>query len=198
MIINDDLGAFTNIVATFGEMAKRTSNGIVYDLLQGKGDFAGFKMSDNKALFHTDHKNIDTAAALSSETLSNGRIKMRRQKDGNIALNINPKYLIVSPENEMIARQLLISDSDPSKNNSGVTNIFKNSMDVIVEAELDANPWYLAAGRKTIKTGTLAGTGGQPIVQESKKSAGGVEFECLYDFGVKVEDFRGLFRNMGA
>ena len=198
MIINDDLGAFTNIVADFGQMAKRTSNGIVYDLLQGKGDYANYKTSDNKVLFHTDHKNTDTAAALSSETLSNGRIKMRRQKDGNIALNINPKYLIVSPENEMIARQLLISDSDPSKNNSGVTNIFKNSMDVIVEAELDANPWYLAAGRKTIKTGTLAGTGGQPIVQESKKSAGGVEFECLYDFGVKVEDFRGLFRNMGA
>ncbi len=198
MIINDDLGAFTNIVADFGQMAKRTSNGIVYDLLQGKGDYANYKTSDNKVLFHTDHKNTDTAAALSSETLSNGRIKMRRQKDRNIALNINPKYLIVSPENEMIARQLLISDSDPSKNNSGVTNIFKNSMDVIVEAELDANPWYLAAGRKTIKTGTLAGTGGQPIVQESKKSAGGVEFECLYDFGVKVEDFRGLFRNMGA
>jgi len=30
------------------------------------------------------------------------------------------------------------------------------------------------------------------------KSAGGVEFECLYDFGVMVEDFRGLIRNLGA
>lgn len=198
MIINDDLGAFTNIVATFGEMAKRTSNGIVYDLLQGKGDFAGFKMSDNKALFHTDHKNIDTAAALSSESLSTARTKMRRQTDGKTALNINPKYLIVSPENETKARQLLMSEADTSGNNSGVTNIFKNSMDLIVEGELDANPWYLAAARKTIKTGTLAGTGGQPIVQEKMKSAGGVEFECLYDFGVMVEDFRGLIRNLGA
>lgn len=198
MLINDDLGAFTNIVATFGQMAKRTSNGIVYDLLQAKGDFAGFKMSDNKALFSSEHKNIDTGAVLSSESLSSARTKMRRQKDGNTALNISPKYLIVSPENETKARQLLMSEADLSGANSGVTNIFRNSMDVIVEGELDANPWYLAAARKTIKTGTLAGTGGQPIVQEKMKSAGGVEFECLYDFGVMVEDYRGLIRNLGA
>lgn len=198
MLINDDLGAFTNIIATFGQMAKRTSNGLVYDLLQAKGDFAGYKMSDNKALFHSDHKNIDTAGPLSSDALSLGRVKMRRQTDGKTALNINPKYLIVSPENEAIAKKLLTSESDLSGNNSGVTNIHKNSLDVIVESELDASPWYLAAARKTIKTGTLAGTGGNPIVQEKLKSAGGVEFECLYDFGVMIEDFRGLYRNMGA
>lgn len=198
MIINDDLGAFTNIIATFGQMAKRTSNGLVYDLLQTKGDFTNYKMSDNKALFHSDHKNTDTASVLASASLSAARVIMRRQMDGKTALNINPKYLIVSPENETIAKQLLTSESDLSGNNSGVTNIHKNSLDLIVESELSANPWYLAAARKTIKTGTLAGTGGQPIVQEKMKSAGGVEFECLYDFGVMIEDFRGLYRNLGA
>ena len=198
MLINDDLGAFTNIIATFGQMAKRTSNGLVYDLLQAKGDFANYKMSDNKALFHSDHKNMGTAAALASASLSDARVLMRRQMDGKTALNINPKYLIVSPENETIAKQLLTSESDLSGNNSGVTNIHKNSLDLIVESELSANPWFLAAARKTIKTGTLAGTGGQPIVQEKMKSAGGVEFECLYDFGVMIEDFRGLYRNLGA
>ncbi len=198
MIINDDLGAFTNIIATFGQMAKRTSNGLVYDLLQAKGDFANYKMSDNKALFHSDHKNMGTAAGLSSASLSDARVLMRRQMDGKTALNINPKYLIVSPENETIAKQLLTSESDLSGNNSGVTNIHKNSLDLIVESELSANPWFLAAARKTIKTGTLAGTGGQPIVQEKMKSAGGVEFECLYDFGVMIEDHRSLYRNLGA
>nr|WP_269092890.1 Mu-like prophage major head subunit gpT family protein [Aliarcobacter butzleri] len=198
MLINDDLGAFSNIVATFGQMAKRTSNGLVYDLLQAKGDFANYKMSDNKSLFHSEHKNTDTAAALSSESLSAARVIMRRQMDGKTALNINPKYLIVSPENETRAKQLLTSEADPTSNNAGVTNIHKNSLDLIVESELSANPWFLAAARKTIKTGTLAGTGGQPIVQEKLKSAGGIEFECLYDFGVMVEDFRGLYKNMGA
>ena len=92
----------------------------------------------------------------------------------------------------------MTSDSSLGQNNSGVTNIHRNSFDLIIEGELSANPWFLAAAKKTIKTGTLAGTGGQPIVQEKMKSAGGVEFECLYDFGVMVEDFRGLYKNLGA
>ncbi|QKF72782.1 Mu-like prophage major head subunit gpT [Aliarcobacter faecis] len=198
MLINDDLGAFTNIVAQFGQMAKRTANGRVYDLLQKKGDFANYKMNDNKPLFDTSHKNLDNGATLSSESLSAARVRMRRQMDGEIALNINPKYLIVSPENEATALRILTSEADPTGNNSGVTNIHKNSLTVIIESELDANPWYLAAARKTIKTGTLAGTGGQPIVQERLRSGGGIEYDCLFDFGLVVEDFRGLYKNLGA
>ena len=198
MIINDDLSAFTNIVAEFAQMAKRTANGRVYDLLQGKGDFAGYKMNDNKALFHSEHKNMDTATALNSDSLSAARVKMRRQTDGKAQLNIDPKFLIVSPENEAIARKLITSESDLNGNNSGVTNIHKNSLDVIIESELDPAPWYLAAGRRTIKTGTLAGTGGQPIVTERQRSGGGIEYDCLFDFGLMVEDFRGLYKNSGV
>lgn len=198
MLINDDLGAFSNIVAEFARMAKRTANGIVYDLLQAKGDFVNYKMNDNKALFHSEHKNMDNGIALDSDSLSAARTRMRRQLDGKTALNINPKYLLVSPENETIAKQLLTSESNPTSSNSGVANIHKNSFDLIIEAELEAKPWYLAAARRTIKTGTLAGTGGQPIVQERLRSGGGIEYECLFDFGVVVEDFRGLYKNLGA
>lgn len=198
MIINDDLGAFTNIIAEFGKMVKRTSNGIVYDLLQGKGAFANYKTSDNKPLFHTTHENTSTASPLNFESLDAARVKMRKQKDGEIALNITPKYLIVSPDNETAARQLISSDSVLSSNNSAIVNVFRNAFDVIVDAELEGSAWYLAAASKTIKTGTLAGTGGQPIIQEQKRSAGGITYECLFDFGVKVEDFRGLYKNLGV
>lgn len=200
MIINDDLGALTGIVADFGAMARRTANGIVYDLLQGKGDFASYKMSDNKALFdQTNHSNLtSTGTALTSDSLSVGKALMRRQKDGKTALNIAPRHLICSPENEANALRLLNSMADVSAGNSNVTNIHRNTMDVIIDAELDALPWYLAAARKTIKTGTLAGTNGQPTVTQRMKSAGGVEYECLFDFGVVVEDYRGLYKNNGA
>ncbi|WP_418180749.1 Mu-like prophage major head subunit gpT family protein [Aliarcobacter lanthieri] len=198
MLINDDLGAFSNIIGQFGQMAKRTANGIVYDLLQSKGDFENYKMSDNKPLFDGSHKNKDNGVALTSQALSDARVRMRRQLDGKTALNINPKFLIVSPENERAAKELLTSESSVTGANSGVTNIHKNSLDLIIESELEVNPWYLAAARKTIKTGTLAGTGGQPIVQERMKSGGGIEYDCLFDFGVVVEDFRGLYKNLGA
>jgi hypothetical protein len=199
MLINDDLGVFTGIVSEFGAMAKRTANGIVYDLLQGKGDYASYKMADGKAIFHADHNNLSASgAALASATLTAARVAMRRQKDGNIALNINPKHLIVSPENETTARQLLTSEADIGSSNSGVSNPHRNSLDPIIESELDAAPWYLAAARNTIKVGYLQGTGRQPIVEEVYRGVDGTEYKCVFDFGVVAQNYRGLYKNLGA
>lgn len=200
MIVNDDLGVFTSIVNEFGSMAKRTANGLVYDLLQKKGDFVNYKMADNKAIFESGtHKNISaTGGAISTDSLSAGRTSMRRQMNGKEQLNIAPKFLIVSPENETLALQLMQSEADLSSGNSGVKNIFKNTLTAIIESELDAQAWYLAAARKTIKTGTLAGTNGMPIVRQNNASLGGTEFECVFDFGLVCEDYRGLYKNSGV
>jgi len=200
MLINDDLGAFQKFFEEFGAMARRTANSIVYDLLQSKGDFTNYKMSDGKAIFETaNHKNLDsTGAAINTTSLSAGRTKMRRQKDGDIKLNITPKFLIVSPEKEVEALQILNSESDPSANNSGVTNVHRNTLDVVVESELDANPWYLAAQRRTIKVLYLQGTNRRPLVSEKSRTLSGVTFECVFDFGVYAEDYRGLYKNAGA
>ena len=200
MIVNDDLGVFTSIVNEFGSMAKRTANGLVYDLLQKKGDFANYKMADNKAIFEAGtHKNISaTGGAISTDSLSAARTSMRRQMNGKEQLNIAPKFLIVSPENETLALQLMQSEADLSSGNSGVKNIFKNTLTAIIESELDAQAWYLAAARKTIKTGTLAGTNGMPIVRQNNASLSGTEFECVFDFGLVCEDYRGLYKNSGV
>lgn len=200
MIVNDDLGVFTNIISQFGEMAKRTANGLVYDMLQSKGDFANFKMADGKSLFDAStHKNYTaTGTLLNTESLTTGRTSMRRQKHGAQNLNISPKYLLVSPENEARALQLIASEADPSSSNSGVKNIHKNSVTAIVDSELSALPWYLAAGRNTIKTATLQGSGGVPQVQQNNSSLSGTEFECVFDFGVMASNFRGLYKNNGS
>ena len=199
MIINDDMNFFTGIVAEFGQMSKRTANGLVYDLLQKVGDFANYKMADGKAIFDSAHSNLDsTGAALASDSLTAARTVMRRQKDGKTALNIAPKYLLVSPENEAIAKKILTSEADTSGNNSGIANPHRNSYELIVENELSANPWYLAAARNTIKTGTLQGTNGQPIVQINNQSLSGTEYECVFDFGVMASNHRGLYKNVGA
>ncbi|MGB7402695.1 MAG: Mu-like prophage major head subunit gpT family protein [Arcobacter sp.] len=199
MIINDDLGVFTRIVDEFGKMSKRTANGLVYDLLQGKGDFLNYVMSDGKALFHADHKNLSlTGVALGSDPLSVARTAMRKQMDGKTPLNINPKYLIVSPDNETMAKKILTSESDIAASQSGVANPHKGGYELIVDAELDANPWYLAGARKTIKTGTLQGTNGMPIVKETAQGLSATEFECIFDFGLFAEDHRGLYKNLGA
>ena len=199
MIINDDLGVFTGIVNEFGAMAKRTANGLVYDLLQARGDFANYKMADGTGIFTAGHANVSASgAALASATLTAARTAMRRQKDGDESLNINPKYLIVSPENETIAKQLLSSEADVAASQSGVANPHKGGYELIIESELLANPWYLAAARRTIKTGTLQGTNGIPIVQQNNSSLSGTKFECVFDFGLFAEDHKGLYKNLGA
>lgn len=199
MIINDDLNAFTDLIIEYAIMAKRTANGLVYDLLQGKGEYKNYKMADGKAIFCSEHKNFDNSGAkLSTDVLSSARTKMRRQKDASgTALNINPAYLLVAPENETLAYQLLNSEADIDANQSGVANPFRRSLKPIVEAELDADPWYLLANRRTIKVGTLAGTGGKPIVGEADRNSRYIEYECVFDFGLFAEDFRGLYKNNG-
>jgi len=200
MLINDDLGAFQKFFEEFGVMARRSANSIVYDLLQGRGEFKNYKMSDGKAIFDANtHKNYDaTGAAIETASLTSARTKMRRQEEDGVKLNITPKYLLVSPENEAAALQLLHSESDPAANNSGVVNVHRNTLDVVVDSELEATPWYLAASRRTIKVLYLQGTGRKPIVRESDRNLSGVTFECVFDFGVYAEDFRGLYKNAGA
>ena len=200
MLINDDLGAFQKFFEEFGSMARRSANSIVYDLLQGRGEFENYTMSDDKPIFDaTAHKNYDaTGAAIATDSLTSARTKMRRQEENGVKLNITPKYLLVSPENETAALQLLNSESDPAANNSGVVNVHRNTLDVVVDSELEATPWYLAAPRRTIKVLYLQGTGRKPIVRESDRNLSGVTFECVFDFGVYAEDFRGLYKNAGA
>lgn len=199
MIINDDLGAFVDIVAEFGRMAKRTSNGIVYDILQNKGSYANYKMNDDKTIFDASHKNVSTTGAvLATDTLSAARVLMKRQKDGEKALNISPKYLLVAPEQETKALQLLNSESDVNSTNSGVKNPHKNTLIPIVDSELEAGPWFMAAANNTIKVGYLQGTNKQPVVEQKSSDIDGAEFKCVFDFGVVVTDHRGLYKNLGA
>jgi phage major head subunit gpT-like protein len=202
MIINDDLGAFNGLLAEFGKMAKRTANGIVYDLLQAKGDYASYLMKDGIAIFNTaTHKNLaSTGAALSASTLEAAMTAMKRQATAaGDALNILPKFLMVAPEQEITALTLLNSlASTTDSKNSNVINPFYKAMTVIVDSELDAGAWYLAGGTRTIKAGYLSGTGRRPIVQLDNTSLTRTVFQGVFDFGVVAEDYRSMYKNPGA
>lgn len=202
MIVNDDLGAFNSLLSEFGQMAKRTANGIVYDLLQGNGDYAGYKMKDGLTIFASGHKNLSSSgAAISEASLTAARTAMMRQtsQEGKDALNIVPEFLIVAPEQEITARQLIASASSlETSKNAGVINPFANSMKVVVDSELAAGAWYLAGGTRTIKAGYLSGTGRKPIVQLDSTSLTKTVFQGVFDFGVVAEDYRSLYKNLGA
>jgi len=196
MLINDDLGAFTNLLQTFAKMAKTTANGIAYDLLQLKGDYSNYKMSDGSGLYVASRKNSGTDA-LSSASLSKGRLAMNSHMsiDGKTPLNIVPKYLIVSPALEETARELLLSTSKVGADNVNVPNVHYNEYELVVDPEIKSETaWYLLADQRTLKMGYLAGTNRAPVTKLNESSLSRSVYEGVFDIGVMAEDYRGLYR----
>ena len=197
MIINDDLGAFQSLLAEFGAMAGTTANGLVYDLLLERGDYASYLMADGFAVFNTAEHGNKASGALDATTLSAGRLAMTKHKaiDGNTPLNIAPRDLIIGSTNAQTAFELNASTASLADNkNSGVVNYHQGAFNIIVDAEIGADEWFLGASRRTIKVGYLAGTGRRPVLKVNDSTLTKTIFEGVFDFGVMAEDYRGLYR----
>lgn len=200
-LINDDLGVLTKVPAAYVRAALRGRNKLVYKTLAGNGN-----IYDGKKLFHADHSNLGTAGVLSITTLAELTKLMRKQKNlrGKETLNIKPEFLIVPAALEAKAAQLLVSTADPAANNSGVANIYRNSFNLIVDAELDdysETAYYVAANPADIDTIEVTYLNGnqQPIL-ESQVGFDflGIKWRIIDDFGVTALDYRGLAKNAGA
>ncbi len=198
-MINDDLDLLTKIPASYVRAAYRGLNKLVYRTLGDNG-----KIYDGNKLFDEKHKNIATqGGALSIETLAAAKMAMRKQTNlrGKEKLNISPKYLIVPPELEVAAMQLMQSTADPNGANSGVANVFRNALTIIVDAELtDPNAWYLAAAPTDIDGIMVSYLNGNPAPKlESQIGFDylGMKYRIYMDYGVDVIDYRGLYKNAG-
>lgn len=198
-IINDDLGLFSKIATKYGSAAKRLVNKMVYAQLTGN-----VKMQDNVALFDTKHGNVaGTGEALSVKAIAKAITAMRRQKgiQGEATLNITPKYLVVPPELEMTAYQIVNSTAAVDGVNSGVVNPYKGRFVVVADAELtDPDAWYLVADASqhdTIEVTYLNGVETPRLETRQGFDVDGIEYKVAFDCGVSALDFRGVFKNAG-
>lgn len=198
-IINDDLGLFSKIATKYGSAAKRLVNKMVYAQLTGN-----VKMQDNVALFDTKHGNVaGTGEALSVKAIAKAITAMRRQKgiQGEATLNITPKYLVVPPELEMTAYQIVNSTAAVDGVNSGVANPYKGRFIVVADAELtDPDAWYLVADatqHDTIEVTYLNGVETPRLETRQGFDVDGIEYKVAFDCGVSALDFRGLYKNAG-
>lgn len=198
-IINDDLGLFSKIATKYGSAAKRLVNKMVYAQLTGN-----VKMQDNVALFDTKHGNVaGTGEALSVKAIAKAITAMRRQKGitGEATLNITPKYLVVPPELELIAYEIVNSTAAVDAVNSGVVNPYKGRFIVVTDAELtDPDAWYLVADatqHDTIEVTYLNGVETPRLETRQGFEVDGIEYKVAFDVGVDAIDFRGLYKNAG-
>ena len=195
-MINDDLGALSTIPALYGAAARRMINKMVYAILTSNPTIEG------AALFDNNHKNL-SAEALSVAGLGKVKAKMARQKNigGKEALNIQPAFLIVPPELEVAAVQLISSAVDPTKANQ-TPNPFANRLNVVSDPELTTTTeFYLAAAFglcPTIEVTYLNGVESPTMESAVQFDTLGIKWRIYHDVGVNLLDFRGLAKSTGA
>ena len=200
-IINDDLNALTGQPMAHGEAAARKIGDLPYAVLS-----ANAAMGDTIALFHDDHSNTATNAAVAVASIAAGILAMKKQKDlqGLRRLNIRPQYYIGPVATEGTVEQFFMTNLiGGATNQTNLVNPYAGSyLTRIYESRIDddsSTVWYLAGPKgKTITVFFLNGQ--QTPYMETKQgwSVDGIEYKVRIDAGAKAMDWRALYRNAGA
>lgn len=194
MMINDELGAISDMLADYGSTIAYFEEQTFY------GAALGAKLADNKALFHSDRNNLASggaAAAINPTSVAAGRAAMRKQKsiDGT-ALNLSPSVLLVGPDKETEA-EMLIAAITPTT--AGAVNPFSGKLEAVVTAQITGSEWYLLSDRAPCWVyGYLEGREAPRVRTEEPFGRQGFSMTVEHDFGMGAQDFRGGYKNNGA
>nr|WP_245538361.1 prohead protease/major capsid protein fusion protein [Pseudoroseomonas cervicalis] len=203
MLVNDDLGAFTDFAAAIGRRVAEFENATAYQLLNsGNGDGPTLT-TGNATVFGTGAARANkagTGSALDLPNLAVGRAAIMRQKtlDG-LPISIGSTMrLLVGPSQELAARQLTIS---VAANQIGNANVFAGFVQPLVEPLIGANRWYLFSDPLSAPVyvyGYLNGAEGPQVTTGPVQGADGIEVSVIFDFGVGAIDWRGAWFNPGT
>ncbi|WP_353641373.1 prohead protease/major capsid protein fusion protein [Mesorhizobium sp. WSM2239] len=196
-LINDDLGAFRDWGATAGRMAAETEANLLVTLLLSNPAMG----EDDEDLFSAAHGNLaGTGAAVDVTTLSAARLAMRGMKalDGKTPINATPRFLVVGPELETAAEQVLatiyattFSDANP----------FTGKLSLLVEPRITDESWYVFADPAVLPVleyAYLSSAQGPQMASREGWDVLGMEFRVVLDFGAGAVDWRGAYLNPGA
>lgn len=195
-LINDDLGAFRDWGATAGRMAAETEANLLLSHLLSNPTMG----EDGKALFHADHGNLAAGSALEVAALDAARKAMRGMKalDGKTPINATPKYLLVGPELETTAEQILaaiyaatVADANP----------FTGRLMLLVEPRITDSSFYIFADPAVLPVleySYLSSAQGPQMASREGWDVLGMEFRVVLDFGCGAVDWRGAYLNPGV
>ncbi len=194
-IVNDDLDVFSNMFPLLGQGAANTEAKLFAGLLEENAGL-GPKLSDGKTLFHADHGNLGSVASpLSIASLGTARVAMRRQTGiAGEAINVVPAFLVVPPELETLAEQVL---TDIAATDVANANPFAGKLKLLVEPRFTSGTaWYLCAAPGApdgLQHAYLDGVTGPQLFTREGFEIDGVEYKVRMDFGAGFTDHRGWF-----
>ena len=206
MIINDDMGAFTDIPRQIGMGAAEAIADAVWGLL----------LSNPNSFFAAGNKNyLDGAdTALSVDSLTAAEVLFSEQtKPNGRPLGIGASILLV-PTALKVAAQLLMSSvllNETTTANKGkpANNPHVGKFGVVSSAYLanasftgsSSKAWYLFADPNRLPALEVAFLNGvdRPTVEKTDADFNtlGIQFRGYIDFGVREQDFRGALKMKG-
>lgn len=203
-IINDDMGAFVGLSNSLGRAAARTIEAAVYALL-AENSGLGPTMSDGYALFHANHHNITTGAALSMAAIDLDRVAMASQMDvgGNDYLDLRPQVLLIPLSLGGDARSINSALYDPDTANKLQKPNIVNGLfsDIVDTPRLQGTRRYLFANPSdapVIEVDFLDGNQNPYLEIDQGFTVDGARWKVRLDFGVTAIDYRGAITNAGA
>lgn len=190
-LVNDDLGAFTQIPAKLGNAARAFEAAQLVAKL-----IANPAMSDGTAVFHADHGNLTTPYAAPGLTpLGLARLAMRKQTGlAGELINATPRFVLVPAELETIAEQAL---AEIAATKTADHNPFDNLTLVVDPRLTDDEQWYVVADPAMIdglEYSYLEGAPGPQIETRQGFEVDGVQMKVRLDFGCGWIDHRGWHR----
>ena len=203
MLVNDDLGAFTDFAAMIGRRVADFENATAYALVNLANGDGPTLTTGNAAVFGTGAARANKAAAgtaLNEDNIGAGRTAIMRQRslDGlPISLGRSMRVL-VGPALELAALRLTTSITPAT---SGAVNPYVGLLQPVVEPLIPANRWYLFAEPPTTPVyvyGYLNGAEGPQVTTGPVSGVDGVEVSVIFDFGVGAIDWRGAWFNPGT
>lgn len=189
-IADDVYGVYAPVMAESGLSAKKHPDLLIFDLLAN-----GFKETcyDGVSFFSDKHpmggSDKRVQSNMGKEKLSAVSYATARQQLMTIkgehgrSLNIIPDLLVVAPQNEAVARELLFADLI-----MGSTNTNKGTCDLLVVPELSDYPdqWYLLCTKRYIRPFVFQEREKAKLVCKNNETDDNVFFDDEVVYGVKA------------
>lgn len=189
-MVNDDLGALTQIMGRMGRGAALSLNEVIW------GEF----LDGNATYFQAATPGSGNALSLSSLKSAATAFRKLKDPDGN-PLAIPPRVLLVPPELELTAAELMTSSLIVSGNTTSQpsANVMAGRYRVVVSSYLtSATTWWLLSDASDLNAIDVAFLNGQqtPTIEQASVDWDtlGIGMRGFMDFGVSKAESLSCYR----
>lgn len=195
MLINDDLGAIADLLASYGATVALFEEVTFYSLAFNA------KLADEKEVFHADHGNLTSAGtAIDVDNVGKARAAMAKQKsvDKNPLLANSPRFILTGPDRSTDAEKLVASVTPAT---AASVNPFSGKLVPIETSQITGDAWHLIGAPElgsNWRWGYLEGYEAPRVRMDEPFGTQGFGMSVEHDFGAGAIDYRFAHKNNGA